>query len=134
MVAAAMFALAACGGGDISPATYNAPDGGEAALAGSGTVDLDSGCVVVEAEDGKRMLLAWPDDRVSVDDGSVRFEGETGEVVVSDGDAVTVGGTTLNSAEDAAEGDAVEIDWVDAPDDSCEYDEIVGVESVTKDD
>ncbi|MCH7229820.1 hypothetical protein L0U85_02940 [Glycomyces sp. L485] len=134
MVASALLTLTACGGSDISPATYDAPaDAGSAALAGEGTVDLDGGCVVVEAEGGKRMLLAWPDDRVAVEDGSIRFENETSEVVVSDGDTVTIGGTTLGSAEDEAEGGAVEVDWVEEPDDSCEYDELVGVESVTKD-
>lgn len=139
LVALTVFVPAACSQddstGDIALATYDAPGGaGNAAIAGGGVMDFTDGCVVAESEHGKRILLAWPNDRTAVVDGSIRLESESGQVVMSEGDPVTIGGTTLDSPEDEGEDGGVGVDWVQPPDESCDYDEIASVNSVMKDD
>jgi hypothetical protein len=81
-----------------TPATAN--DDGEAMeLSGtfSGDPDLEGGCAWVEADDGTRYEVLWPEG-YAVSWEPLELRGPDGELVAADGDALRVTGA---AAEDA---------------------------------
>lgn len=96
--ASAILALACAAGAGCSAGTsdevadhvgtYEATgEGGDGALL-EGTVQLDDGCFVVEANAGERFLVYFPEDEVKWSDEGLGYAGAT----YGSGDSIAVGG------------------------------------------
>lgn len=107
-----------------------APEGGDDALGGTGPLSIGGECVTLENEGGQVLVLAWRASEVEWDEGEIVFTGQGGDVRLSDGDVLSVGGSSL-SGEDELEA-SPDITWASEPDESCDG-ELWAVHSIVLD-
>ncbi|CAN5887180.1 hypothetical protein BH24DEI2_BH24DEI2_00520 [soil metagenome] len=92
------------------------------ATLGSGTVSISEPCVIFVSDNGKSILLVWPEPTAwKASTRTVEFVGVFGEMLeLQDGDRIMPGGANATPTSQ----------FVTPPDDGCEVDETFIVSSV----